>query len=102
MVMFGYFSWNAVTRSASCFLAASSAVGSRPATVIVTGASDGAELADDELGSAEDEGVAVSVPSLVGASRVGAALLVSAAGEALVVGAGVLPVEPESVLELQA
>jgi hypothetical protein len=65
--------------------------------VIVTGASDGAELAEDELGSDDDEGVALSAASLVGA-----ALLLSAAGEALVVGAGVLPAEPESVLELQA
>src|SRR6185312_12237030 len=101
MVMFGYFSWNAVTRSASCFLAASSAVGSRPATVIVTGSSDGAELSEEELGSAEELAVALSM-ALSAASLVGAALLASAAGEALVVGAGVLPAEPVSVLELQA
>src|SRR6185312_14325407 len=92
MVMFGYFSWNAVTRSASCFLAASSAVGSGPSTVIVTGSSDGAELSEEELGSAEELAVALSM-ALSAASLVGAAL---------VVGAGVLPAEPVSVLELQA
>src|SRR6478609_2505872 len=98
MVMFGYFASKAVTRSASCFFAASSAVGSSPATVIVTGASDGAELAEDELGSAdEDEDVALSAASLVGA-----ALLVSTAADALVVGADVVVlVVAESLLELQ-
>src|SRR6478609_10283542 len=57
--MFGYLASNDVTRSASCCLAASSAVGSRPATVMVTCSSPPPEVdvSAAKLPPAEVEGV---------------------------------------------
>src|SRR4051812_44302572 len=108
MVMFGYFFSNEETRSASCFLAASSAVGSRPATLISTGSVEAGELsADSELSagelSTELDVSAAELAALVAASLVDAALVPAAeVSAAEVVAAGAEVVDPESELELQA